>query len=326
MKFSAYLEKNQPLVYRTFSSAKAKEHLAHAYLLSGESGTPLKETAYFLAKSILCDKPNPLACEECITCQRVQNGNYADLLFLDGSEGSIKKEEVEAIVASFSKTAIERKGIMIYIINLVENMTTEAVNALLKFLEEPTKNTYAFLTTENEARVLPTIVSRCETLRMVLRPRQEVIAEAQNEGISLQDAEILSYFSNSAELIREEAQSEDYAGAKAAFDLALDALKEPRSTIIFSFEKNLIPTLKSKENARYFLDMLSLAYKDLIAIKEGQDIVLTTYGTLLRPLAKTLPHPTESLLEILKVRGQIDLNISLDSLFEHLAQELTKEY
>ena len=52
---------------------------------------------------------------------------------------------------SFDKTALEDKGIMIYVLNLVETMTPIAVNSLLKFLEEPGNNIYAFLTTENES-------------------------------------------------------------------------------------------------------------------------------------------------------------------------------
>lgn len=67
---------------------------------------------------------------------------------------------------------------MIYIINLVENMNVQAINSLLKFLEEPPANTYAFLTTENETKVLPTILSRCEKLRMLLIPKDIIKNEA----------------------------------------------------------------------------------------------------------------------------------------------------
>ena len=325
MKFSAYLEQKQPFVWKTFLSEKTEGRLGHAFLLSGEAGTPLKETAFFLAKSLLCDHPQPLADETCRTCQRVDHGNFSDLLFLDGSEGSIKKEEIEDLVGGFTKTAVEDKGIMIYIIHLVENMTPEAVNALLKFLEEPSTRTFAFLTTENEARILPTIVSRCETMRLLLRPRKEVIAEAVEAGVPLKDAEVLSYFCNSTELVKLEAESSDYEGARQAFELALDALRGPRSAIIYGFEKNIIPLVKGKETGRYFLDMLSLAFKDLIALENHGEIVLTTYGTLLAPLAQSLRHLKDSLYAVLDVRGQIDLNISLASLLEHLAAVIAKE-
>jgi DNA polymerase-3 subunit delta' len=312
MKFGEYLEKNQPFVYKTFANAVATNRVSHAYLLSGEAGAPLKETALFLAQSLLCDKPNPLACESCRTCLRIDHGNYADFLLLDGENGTIKKDDVES------------KGIMIYIIHLVEDMTPEAINSLLKFLEEPTKNTYAILTTENEARVLPTIVSRCETIRMMLAPREKVIAEAKEEGVAEDDAELLSYFCNSGVLLAKEAKEVDYQDAKASFEIALQALNGTSAETVFAFENEIIPSLSSKEDARYFLDMLSLAFKDAIAQKQKQHIVLSSYAKLIGPLTEKLPTLEENLLEIMKVRNQLDLNISISLLLEHLIHTIAR--
>ena len=80
-------------------------------------------------------------------------------------------------------------------------MTSEAVNALLKFLEEPGKEIYAFLTTENEIKVLPTIISR--TQKLLLRPinQENVINEAIEKGIAEDDAQLLSFFYTDASLI-----------------------------------------------------------------------------------------------------------------------------
>ena len=162
MRFQDYLQTYQPLVFQTFKNALESGRISHAYLLSGEKGVPLLETATYLAKSLLCEHPNPLACDECLSCKRISHHTYTDFILLDGKEGQIKKGDVQEIVGDFSKTPLEAKGIMIYIINLVENMNVQAINSLLKFLEEPPANTYAFLTTENETKVLPTILSRCE--------------------------------------------------------------------------------------------------------------------------------------------------------------------
>ncbi|MBR4275289.1 MAG: DNA polymerase III subunit delta, partial [Bacilli bacterium] len=119
MKLGEYLKKKQPLVYRTFANAIENKRLAHAYLLCGESGTPLLETAKFMAKSLICDHPDPLACEECRSCGRLEHGTYMDFHILGADEDGIKKEEVENVVEDFSKTPTETKGIMIYIIHLV---------------------------------------------------------------------------------------------------------------------------------------------------------------------------------------------------------------
>ena len=192
MQVAKYLQEKQPIIYRTFVRSLQNHHLSHAYLISGNPGTPLLQVAKYLAKSILCDNPDPLACNNCITCLRVDDENYPDFIFLDGSAKTIKKEEVGNIEEQFEKTAFESKGIMIYIIHLVENMGVEAINSILKFLEEPGSEIYAFLTTNNENNVLPTIISRCQLLRLKLVNRQEVIEDAINLNVPEDDAELLS--------------------------------------------------------------------------------------------------------------------------------------
>ena len=67
MQVEKYLEQYQPIIYKTFVNSIKTNRLSHAYLLSGDPGTPLLEIAKFLAKSILCDDPSPLACNSCIS-------------------------------------------------------------------------------------------------------------------------------------------------------------------------------------------------------------------------------------------------------------------
>ncbi|MCQ2799264.1 MAG: hypothetical protein MJ228_00680 [Bacilli bacterium] len=325
MRFGEYLKNKQPLVYRTFEHAIVNKRIAHAYLLCGEAGTPLLETAIFMAKTLVCDHPNPLACEECRSCGRIEHGSHLDFHVLGATESGIKKEEVENVVEDFSKTPAESKGIMIYVIHLVETMSVEAINSLLKFLEEPPAHTFAILTTQNEAKVLPTIISRCQCMRMLLSPRTEVIEEAVKEGVERKDAELISYFSNSVPLIVEESKSEEYLNAKESFLDALDALSRSKSEAVYMFERDIISKIDKKAKVRYFLDMLSIAFKDLVAINQNQEPLLTSYVTLIEPLKKW-QHLEESLLEIMKTRNLLDLNINTTLLLEHLVNYITKEF
>ena len=119
MQIEKYLKNNQPVVYQTFVNSIKRKTLSHAYLLSGNPGTPLFAVAKYLAKSILCDNPDPLACDNCITCIRIDSNNYPDVIILDGSKATIKKEDVLNIETRFEKTALESKNIMIYIINFI---------------------------------------------------------------------------------------------------------------------------------------------------------------------------------------------------------------
>ena len=330
MQVEKYLQKNQPIIYKIFKRTLENNQLSHAYLLSGNPGTPLFETAMFLAKSIVCDDASPFACNSCITCLRIEDNNYPDFLIFDGSKASIKKEEIVGIEAKFEKTAFETKGKKIYILHLIENTSVEAINSVLKFLEEPGENVFAFLTTNNENSVLPTIISRCQTLRLKLVDRETVIKEAIELGVASDDAELLSYFYNDCELIydviNDEDRSEIYKTSKEAYRNFLEALcNDDYKEALFYAQKNIIPIVKTKESARFFLDMLSNAFKDILSLQNGGSIILNSYATILETLANKLTNADQKITEILKDRNLINLNVNTSLLMDHVVLALIKE-
>lgn len=330
MQIGKYLEENQPIIYKTFVNAFKNHTLSHAYLLVGNPGTPLYEVAQYLAKSILCDDPSPLACNNCITCMRIDSDNYPDIIKLDGSKAIIKKEDVLNIENRFEKTAFETKGIMIYIVNQVENMRVEAVNSMLKFLEEPESEIYAFLTTNNVNNILPTIVSRCQVLPLISMPRDKVIRDAQGLLVEQDDAELLSYFYNDGELIydflMDEEESDNYKKAKKALNGLLDVMSGGnRKDVVYYSQTNIVPLIKTKEELRFFVDLLSQVYEDVLNVQLNREISLKFYEEILRNLSTKLPHVQSSLVEILKTRNVINLNVNIGLLIDHLIINLMKE-
>ena len=325
MQIGQYLEKYQPVIYKTFVNAKDDGRLSHAYLLSGSIGMPLKETAMFLAKSIVCDNPNPLACNECMTCIRMDEGNYADLIVFDGSEGRIKKEDVQRITGSFDKSALEEKGAMIYVIHLVENMTSVAVNALLKFLEEPGRSIYAFLTTENESKVLPTIISRTQVLRFREIDRLEIINNAESAGVLDEDAELLSGFFNDSDTIKNVSESDDYKVAKQAIDDQLNSLLISSDDAVFTCQRLIVPQIKNFDIARLYLKMLAEIFKDLLNLSVGGNIFLKSYDNILHELLAHVNHIDKSLLVILSSLSKLDVNVNVALILDHIIYEITKE-
>ena len=330
MQVAKYLETKQPIIYRTFVRALQNNHLSHAYLISGNPGTPLFEVAKVLAKSILCDDPDPLACNNCITCLRIDDNNYPDFIILNGEKGNIKKEQVINIESQFEKTAFEAKGKMIYIIHLVENMGVEAINSILKFLEEPESEIYAFLTTNNENNVLPTIISRCQLLRLKPVDRKEVIEGAIELNVPKEDAELLSYFYNDSELIydvlKDKDEKNDYEDAKGAFIEFLEALqKDDKKDAIYFAQTKIVPLVKNKESARFFLDMLVEGFEDILNVQQGKSPFLESYATIFQELSRKLSHVDESLIEILKDRNLLNLNVNPSLLLDHLVFQIIKE-
>lgn len=330
MQVEKYLKKYQPVIYQTFVNSLQKGQLSHAYLISGTNGSPLLDIAKFFAKSILCDDPSPLACNSCITCLRVDDDNYPDFFVFDGSKATIKKDAVTTIESSFDKKAFENKGIRIYILHLIENMTIEAINSILKFLEEPGQQIYAFLTTNNENSILPTIISRCQVLRMKLIDKNIVINDAISFGVDKKDAELLSYFYNDGELIKEiiddKENNEVFFSAKQCFEEVIQVMDESdKDALIYYVQGNISNQIKSKEACRYFINMLVMAFEDMIAISNEKQPFLESYATILEHLSTKLSHISESLIELLRCATAINTNVNITLLIDHIFYIITKE-
>lgn len=329
MQVEEYLKNNQKVIYKTFLNSKERGKLSHAYLIIGNIGTPLKEVAHYLAKSLLCDDHSPFACNSCITCLRIDDNNYPDFMLFDGSEGTIKKDAILSIESQFDKKAFEAKGIKIYVLHLVENMTDEAVNSLLKFLEEPKDNVYAFLTTMNENNVLPTIVSRCQIMHLKSIDRSKVISEALLLGVNLEDAEYLSFFYNEPNLIHELTQNKDeyqnYLDAKNAVNALIDGFLSSERKGRFVMQTEVIPLVKDKESFRFFIDMLTQIFEDVVSVKFNRQTILTASLDKVVSLNKIFNSPNILLMEIIRLRGIVNLNLNIPLLLDHISNVIAKE-
>lgn len=318
MSFADYLKENQKLVYQTFVNGLSQNRLSHAFLITGNEGAPLLETSLFLAKSLLCPHANPLACEECTTCIRFDEGNYADFKLLNGQEKNIKVSDIEELQAFFQNTSSEKSGKMIYIIHALENSNKESLNALLKFLEEPQDNVYAFITTFNEEKLLPTILSRTQKLKLLPLRKDILINQLVEEGISQDDAELLVQFYGDKQTILNVVASSSYIKVKdLVFDTLDNLLSSPEQAIYF-VETHIIPELKDKVAVRLYLDILSCAFKDIMNIKFNLPLIISSQKELFSSLSQKLSNIDECYKEIMLTRGKIESNVNLGLLLEHI--------
>lgn len=325
MQIEEYLKEYQPVVHRIFENALLENKLSHAYLLSGSVGMPTKELAVYLAKSILCPNHNPFACNECPMCERVDSGNCLDLLVFDGKTTKIKKEDVSTITSTFDKTALEKNGKMVYVLHLVEMMTPAAVNSLLKFLEEPGSNVYAILTTENESKVLPTIISRTQVLKLKESERGKIIDDAVLLGVETSDAELLSSQYLDPNKIKEIADSDSYKDNKELVLGLLDALTKDKDEAIFYMENMIIPKFRDPAKTKLFIEMLTTFFLDLLNLSYGRDIFLLSYDTILNELVSKLNHIDKSLLVLLGAPDKLNINVNTGLLLDHIIYEIVKE-
>lgn len=101
-------------------------------------------------------------------------------------DGSIKIDDLRAIRLELYKQAYSGKSRVIVITN-AHMMNDNAINAMLKMLEEPPENTY-FLLTGYEHRILPTVRSRCHIVRLGAEGREYIISELRSSGATQQEA------------------------------------------------------------------------------------------------------------------------------------------
>ena len=239
-------------------------------------------------------------------------------MLLDASKQSIKVKDIEELQEFLSSSSLENKSKKIYIINCLENCSKETVNALLKTLEEPYQNTYAFITTQNESKILQTILSRCQILNLLPTNKETIKEELKNKELSPIDIELLSSLYSNEQTILEVKDSSIYIKCKQALLDTIDALNKNKEYALFSAQTTIIPQIRTKEEARLFFDLLALLFKDVIRASNKQSVNLSSLESEIKSLSKNINKPEKHYLEILLTRGKIELNVSIALIIEHI--------
>ncbi len=176
--------------------------LANSYLFTGPPRIGKMTLALELAKALNCleeDAP----CGRCDQCRRIAGGIYADVQVVgleghepaDGKEKAlISIEQIRQLQHTASLTPYEGKH-RVFILGQAEKLSASAANCLLKTLEEPPPRVVFVLLAEDEERLLQTVVSRCQQLRLQSVPRREIALALQNKGIEPGRAELLARLS-----------------------------------------------------------------------------------------------------------------------------------
>ena len=143
-------------------------YLPHALLLTGQAGLGKTLFAKNFAKTLLCQQPvNQNACQHCRDCIWVAAGTHPDLCLLAPEKPGqgIKIDQIRDVIAKINHTS--QAAYKIIVINPAESLLLAASQALLKSLEEPSDRTLFILLTERIERLLPTIRSRCQSVRFL---------------------------------------------------------------------------------------------------------------------------------------------------------------
>ena len=187
MNYEDLVKYNSPIVYKIIKNS-LNERLSHAYLFSSHKNAEVINEPNYLIQQIISE-PN----------ERRSIESFPDLIVLDGSEKNIPKDEVVAAMEKLYQSPLDKKGVKILLIKNIENASPQSLNSLLKFIEEPTPNTYIIMTTNNLSNVLSTIQSRSQVINVRYNQKEKTIKELKMSGLNEEHATILSYLSNSSD-------------------------------------------------------------------------------------------------------------------------------
>ena len=177
----------QEPVVRTIRRAIETDRVSHAYLFSGPRGTGKTSTAKVLAMGLNCENgPTPEPDGTCDSCRAIVNNSSLDVVEMDAASNR-GIDEIRDLRDRVNLSPVAGR-MKVYIVDEVHMLTTEAFNALLKMLEEPPEHVVFVLATTEKHRVLPTIISRCQSFDF-RRPGVETLAKKLSEIAQAEEIE-----------------------------------------------------------------------------------------------------------------------------------------
>jgi DNA polymerase III subunit delta' len=194
---------NWDLIGHEWAVDMLKKHVVngttrHAYLFAGPPGIGRRTLALRFAQALNCPTPTGpgIPCGECRTCKQIAAMQHPDLTVIqaDAEGGIIKVDQIrEARRGLTLKPYSANYRVALFL--RFQEANDSASNALLKTLEEAPAYAVLILTADNPEQLLPTIVSRCEVLR--LRPLQieEVQKALEDKGFETNQSKLIAHIS-----------------------------------------------------------------------------------------------------------------------------------
>lgn len=324
MKTKEYLINKQHIVYQVLKNSFKNKKTSHAYIISGSKGSPILDTAIFLAQSLVClnKDENNLACEECINCQKIKNNAYVDYKLIEGVD--LKNDVTLAIQDDFNKSSVENEDIKIYIINLIEKAPVASLNKLLKFIEEPNSNIVAIFTSNSVDSILQTIVSRCQTITLKEFMVSDLIEYLDNNNVSYEDAWLISKISNNAEKNLDLVNDVTFNVVKNQLANSLKHLGNKNDYFIVDFLVEGMKNLTENSSIELFLDMLEVCLLEAIIKQEDKEHKSVIFDEHISKISEKYQHIDHMIDDITKAKIDLLSNANKNLVFDKLLINLLR--
>jgi DNA polymerase-3 subunit gamma/tau len=317
----------------TLKNAIKNKQLAHAYLFCGPRGVGKTTCARIFAKTINCsnlsDDTEP--CNECESCKSFNENRSYNIHELDAASNN----SVDDIRLLIDKVRIPPQigNYSVYIIDEVHMLSQAAFNAFLKTLEEPPHHAIFILATTEKHKILPTILSRCQTFdfnRITVEVASEYLKfVASRENVTAEE-EALNVIAQKADGAMRDAlsifdQIVAFCGKNITYQQVIDNLNVLDYDYYFRLteaflKEDTVSTLiiyndilNNGFDGSHFINGLSNHFRDLLVCRDPQTVSLLEVGASIRQRyveqAKTCD--VDFLYDALKITTECDLNYKL---------------
>ena len=194
---------NWSLIGHEWAVDMLKKHVVngttrHAYLFAGPPGLGRRTLALRFAQALNCRTPiGPgIPCGQCRDCKQIEVMQHPDLTVIQAETegGTMKVDQIrEARRTLALKPYMAEYRVSLFL--RFHEANDSASNALLKTLEEAPSYAVLILTADNPEQLLPTIVSRCEVLRLRPLRVEEVQRALEDKGFETNQARLIAHIS-----------------------------------------------------------------------------------------------------------------------------------
>ena len=216
-------------IFNQLYKLSKNDTLPNKILLSGEKGIGKSTLAYHLINLVLSEnEEHPYDFEK----NKINPDNKSYKLILNKSnpnfylidvleeKKNIDINQIRELIINLNKSSFNNKKRFVLIDN-IELLNLNSINALLKILEEPNEN-INFILINNNKRVLPTLKSRCLNFKVFLTKDQSIriVNQLLNDDINtIINNELFDYYVTPGKLFKLIKLSEQYGLDLVNFDL-----------------------------------------------------------------------------------------------------------